>query len=109
MTNATDWAEIRQQNRRAKIRLDPLTLGSLLDLPDGMYVQYVGTDHVGLPSIVVVVESPTLESQPHDVELPILAGSWSTETLYHAEPGSNDPPRAFIRWAWAPQTDEATG
>lgn len=110
IADAETWLEIRKQNRRAKLRIDAPTLGRLLGLPDDVYVSYIGADSVGRPSIVVVVEGPNLEPQPHDIELPDLAGSWSVEMLYHSEPGSDDPPQAYVRWGWAPdpQTAEAT-
>lgn len=91
-----DRQAILHENRRAVITLHPHELRQLLQLPEGYEVEHLGAQYD--PHVIqVVVSSPDLDPQPHDIYLPRLAGGSMARLHMIDEQGVR-----WTRWEWLP-------
>lgn len=85
-----------RDNQRASIRLYKYDLHRLLDLPEGMAIDHIGTQF-DPHCFVIGVKAPWLPSVPDHESAPLLEGSWD-RTVHVDKDGTT-----WVRWGWDPE------
>jgi hypothetical protein len=86
-------------NKRAVIQLTENQIGSLLDLPPGYRVLYIGGDFLR-QAVTIVVSGDDLTPVPEGGELPILGGVFGQkQAIVDGE--------LYYRWSWTPAAEAA--